>query len=194
MNTRREMALGLLAMPLAARAVETVSETNRPAVPMPESRTNEVAEGEVKEASKAEPRPAPPPYSVDMATIISYTIYAEARGEPWAGKMAVASVIKTRSMRSGLSMAEVCLQNKQFSCWNDLTEVPGYFITGEGIQPRDLTARMKCFGIAWALMVSDDVKWDYLTHFYNPDKATPAWAFELRGTRTIGRHVFGYID
>lgn len=179
MKSRREMAIAMLGMPLVARALETNSQ-------------EEAANG-LQPEQKPEPAPIPPPYSVDAANIISYTLYAEARGEPFEGKKAVASVIKTRALRSKIPPAEVCLQSKQFSCWNELKDVPEFYITGEGIQPDDQHARAECYGIAWVLMVGKR-KWDYLTHFYNPDKATPGWAYELKGTRIIGRHVFGYID
>jgi len=171
MSTRRELVHALWGLPLLARTARSEAQVNPPA----NAGTDFL------------------PYSESTARIISYTIYAEARGEPFDGKMAVASVIKTRAMRAKMPLAEVCLQSRQFSCWNDLKAVPDFFITGEDLQPIDLEARMECYGMAWVLMVSKR-KWDYLTHFYNPDKVTPDWAFELKGTRIIGRHVFGYID
>lgn len=133
------------------------------------------------------------PFSEAAARIISYTLYAEARGEPFKGKMAVAAVIQTRARRSKTSLSEICLKDKQFSCWNDLNVVPEFYSMGEGIEPDDLQARSDCYGIAWVLM-SSTREWEHLTHFYNPEKATPSWADELRGKRTIGKHVFGYID
>lgn len=191
MNTRREMAIALLGLPLLARSVQQEVETNLPVAQEPEHQPKPGVK--LPPETKARPRPVPPPYSEAAARIISYTLYAEARGESFDGKMAVASVIKTRALRSNFSLAEICLQDQQFSCWNDLADVPEFYITGEGIQPDDLQARSECFGIAWVLLVSRR-KWDYLTHFYNPDKATPDWAYDLKGTRIIGNHVFGYID
>jgi len=187
MNTRREMTIALLGLPLVAKAApletQPISQTNAPAEP----------EAALQPETKPEKKIPPAPLSVAAATIISYTLYAEARGESFDGKMAVASVIKTRSTRSKKSLAEVCLQDRQFSCWNGLNSVPEFYVTGEGIELDDLKARGECFGIAWVLLTSNR-KWDHLTHFYNPDKATPDWAFELKGTRIVGRHVFGYID
>lgn len=192
MNTRREMAIALLGLPLAARVVQAGEDTNLVEFLPPDSQTNSPAQPEAQPESTQEMK-LPPPQSVAAANIISYTLYAEARGEPVDGKIAVASVIKTRSIRSKKSLAEVCMQSKQFSCWNELKAVPEFYISGEGIELADLKARGECFGLAWILMTSNQ-KWEHLTHFYNPDKATPDWAFELRGTRIIGRHVFGYID
>lgn len=159
MSTRREVAIGLLGLPVITRAA----------------------------------KPELNPYSEAAARIISYTLYAEARGEPFKGKMAVAAVIQTRARRSNTSLAETCLKDKQFSCWNDLNAVPDFYSTGEGIQPDDLQARSDCYGIAWVLITSTR-DWDYLTHFYNPEKAMPSWAGDLKGKRVIGNHVFGYMD
>lgn len=133
------------------------------------------------------------PYGEEAARIVSYTLYAEARGEPFKGKLAVAAVIQTRARLAGSSLVGVCLQAKQFSCWNELTAVPAYYITGAGMQPADIQARSDCYSIAWVLL-SSSRKWQYLTHFYNPAKATPSWAASLRGKKTIGNHVFGYMD
>lgn len=50
------------------------------------------------------------------------TIWGEARGEPWAGKLAVAHVIKNRADRGGWwggTVYAVCHKAKQFSCWDD---------------------------------------------------------------------------
>jgi len=133
------------------------------------------------------------PYSEAAARIISYTLYAEARGEPFKGKMAVAAVIQTRARLSSIPLYEVCLKDQQFSCWNDLDAAPEFFSAGEDMLPADIKARSDCYGIAWVLM-SSDREWDYLTHFYNPSVVTPYWAQSLLGKRTIGNHVFGYID
>ncbi len=133
------------------------------------------------------------PFGESAARIISYTLYAEARGEPFKGKMAVAAVIQTRARHSNISLTETCLKDKQFSCWNSLKAVPEFYISGKGILPADIKARSDCYAIAWVLM-SSTRKWNYLTHFYNPSIANPSWAGSLRGKRTIGNHVFGYID
>lgn len=138
-------------------------------------------------------RPKMEPYGEDAARIISYTIYAEARGEPFKGKLAVAAVIQTRARLAGSSLVEVCLAKKQFSCWNELSAVPAFFVTGEGMRFADIKARSDCYSIAWVIL-SAPRKWNYLTHFYNPAKATPSWASSLRGKKTIGNHVFGYLD
>lgn len=55
--------------------------------------------------------------------IIGTTIWREARGEGHGGMIAVAKVIKNRATdakkRWPTDPEHVCLQRRQFSCWND---------------------------------------------------------------------------
>lgn len=50
------------------------------------------------------------------------TIWAEARGEPLEGQIAVANVILNRARQGGWwgdDVVKVCRKPKQFSCWNN---------------------------------------------------------------------------
>jgi len=49
--------------------------------------------------------------------VVAATLLGEARGEGRCGVYAVACVLQQRSINRRLSPAKVCLQNKQFSCW-----------------------------------------------------------------------------
>ena len=53
--------------------------------------------------------------------VMARTVYGEARGEPDTGQRAVAHVIlnRLRDKRWPDSIKDVCLQPKQFSCWNE---------------------------------------------------------------------------
>lgn len=46
------------------------------------------------------------------------TVYMEARGEPYEGKLGVAFVILNRSRAKKQSISDVCLSPWQFSAWN----------------------------------------------------------------------------
>lgn len=179
MSTRRTAATALLSLPMISAAAKVIEFDAQPP--------------EVDAVRKAPVSFDAGQISEDAVRIISYTIYAEARGEPFSGKKAVAAVIHTRSQLHRISMPEVCLKEKQFSCWNSISEVPTYYAAGIGLRQADVKARSDCYGLAW-LLVARVVKWDYLTHFYNPDKASPSWGRDMRGIQTIGKHVFGYID
>lgn len=64
--------------------------------------------------------------------LLALTVLGEARNQPYAGKCAVAHVVRNRMDAKGLSVADVVLSPWQFSCWNPedpnklfLTEVVG---------------------------------------------------------------------
>lgn len=128
----------------------------------------------------------------DAAHVISYTLYAEARGESTTGKLAVASVIYTRSKLLDISSPEVCLMPRQFSCWNNVPTVPHFFITGDNLAPADALARDECYRIAHMLLENQH-HWEFFTHYYNASKVHPRWANAMEGVKVIGRHTFGYI-
>lgn len=171
MSNRRDVTAALL---IGAPIVTSALTTNS---------TNKI----VQKKAPAEP------LGEEAARIISYTIYAEARGESFKGKKAVAAVIATRAEILKKSMAEVCMQPRQFSCWNEISAVPENYHKGLKLQPADIKSRSDCYGLAW-LMIAGVVKWDHLTHFYNPSKASPTWKRNLEGVKMIGNHVFGYMD
>lgn len=67
-------------------------------------------------------------FTVSMAGVnrraiyhMASTVYGEARGEPFMGKVGVAWVILNRAKNPrwwGEDIISVCLHKKQFSCWN----------------------------------------------------------------------------
>ena len=60
----------------------------------------------------------PVAYKLQERNIVAMTILGEARGEGQAGMYAVACVIAQRSVAWNKTPIQVCLQRKQFSCWN----------------------------------------------------------------------------
>src|SRR4051812_25123549 len=61
--------------------------------------------------------------------ILALTIYGEARGETIEGQIAVGNVIRNRVVALKKTYRDICLADKQFSCWN--TNDPNYIILGE---------------------------------------------------------------
>jgi spore germination cell wall hydrolase CwlJ-like protein len=131
--------------------------------------------------------------------ILVLTIVGEARGEPIEGQIAVANVIVNRALRRKISVKDVCLAPKQFSCWNEndsnrplLEELAKEFIRGE-YQLKDYKQ------IQWIVegilegKLSDNTKGSdhYMTtSLFNSDKR-PKWASApLKDPIIIGNHVF----
>lgn len=125
----------------------------------------------------------PYPSPEDLAGL---TIYLEARGESFAGKMAVAAVIRNRmamKYQSDGTIKGTVLKRKQFQPWNRQ-------------QPLQVLAnfnkrRMEDSLLAWRLVQDGRNVVDGAVLFYNPRIArTPRWAEVGQKVATIGEHEF----
>jgi spore germination cell wall hydrolase CwlJ-like protein len=110
------------------------------------------------------------------------TILAEARGEGPDGMAAVAACIQQRSLNRSMTPEEVCLEKKQFSCWN-------------GKRPADLEHLLKLPQAKTANWLSKNLhklnraKIGYADH-YHADYVKPYWAKNRTSTIKIGKHIF----
>lgn len=64
------------------------------------------------------PDPHTPLRDQDPVVLLALTVLGEARNQPYAGKVAVAQVVKNRMLAKGLSVADVVLAPFQFDCWD----------------------------------------------------------------------------
>ena len=111
--------------------------------------------------------------------LMAKIVYAESKGEPYEGKVAVASVILNRVLNPGFpnSVKEVILQPNAFSC----------VIDGEiNVVPTE-----ECYNAVYDAIKGNDPTNEAL-FFYNPDIATCSWmqGVEKSDSKYIGQHVF----
>ena len=117
-----------------------------------------------------------------QAGVVALTILAEARGEGPDGMAAVAACIQQRSLNRSMTPEEVCLEKKQFSCWN-------------GKRPADLEHLLKLPQAKTANWLSKNLhklnraKIGYADH-YHADYVKPYWAKGRTSTIKIGKHIF----
>ena len=120
---------------------------------------------------------------------LARTGYGEARGEPFIGKVAMMYVVTNRVLAGKWrnTIREVCLQPKQFSCWNASDPNRAKLTTVSLPDKRFL----ECLGVA-ALVMSKAVPdpTHGATHYYNPAVVSPRWAKSMIETAVIGRHRF----
>ena len=113
---------------------------------------------------------------------LSEAIYHEARGEPWRGRLAVATVIINR-VKSPLfpnSVCEVIRQPRQFSYWWD----------GKSDRMKDKVARLVAFRMARKVLEglrSTEVNGAL---YYHTNRVDPNWAGHLRQVAAFGSHIF----
>ncbi len=142
--------------------------------------------------------------------VLACTLYGEARSEPLEGIIAVACVIRNRAQdtkgRWGKSIRDVCLQPKQFSCWNDgplTTEKDGKTIHTNHGRLSTLVADLKagvapddrfkeCAWVATGVVNNwnrDTVKG--ANHYHTASLIPrPAWAQEHAPIIQVKSHVF----
>lgn len=131
------------------------------------------------------------------AETLARTIWGEARGEDYSGRIAVGCVIRNRVKSSILwwkrsplegEYVKVCRCPKQFSCWNE--DDPN-LAKLESVDESD-DDYAECLDISKGLIIGEvpDIT-DGATHYYATSmKESPKWASKLYATRRIGRHIF----
>ena len=124
----------------------------------------------------------PCPYADD---IVVATIIMEAGGEYHVGALeAVYEVIMTRAKKRKMTPAEVCLQRKQFSCWND---------KADGIKALEETIAQAKKHPRWVIaknVLGKQSNYTKGADHYHADYVDPYWAKSLTKTVQIGRHIF----
>lgn len=125
----------------------------------------------------------PCPYAND---VVVATIIMEAGGEYDIGALeAVYEVIKTRAKKRNKTLAQVCLQRKQFSCWNG---------KADGIKSLEATiAKAKKhprWEIAERILGSNTNFTNGADHYHANYINKPYWADSMIVTVKIGRHIF----
>jgi N-acetylmuramoyl-L-alanine amidase len=134
----------------------------------------------------------------DMETL-ALTIYGEARGEPIEGQIAVGCVIRNRALARKESYKEVCLEPKQFSCWNEndpnysiLSNLAEKMLSTNGLIPSDILKQ--CLYIAvgiinGAILDNTNGSNNYMTtDLYTANVVN--WAREMKVSAVYGRQTF----
>ena len=125
--------------------------------------------------------------------IAAKTIWGEARGEDFTGKMAVAEVIVNRAIRTDgqfaldTTLAVTCLRSKQFSCWNphDPNMQKMLLIGPDDVMYRSgLEALLRVINNGAELTLTNGA-----TH-YHTKKVSPSWSDGHIPSAIIGSHLF----
>jgi spore germination cell wall hydrolase CwlJ-like protein len=130
--------------------------------------------------------------------ILARTIEAEAATENYTGKIGVGATIANRaaSGKYGNGIKGVILKKGQFSPWNSYT---GYAKGEQGKDMLNLKPSSDSYKAAAAILAGDyQDPTGGATHYVNESISKPDWLDEMknqkRGTKKIGRHLFGNAD
>lgn len=116
-------------------------------------------------------------YSSSDVYLLAKLVYAEARGEPYTGKVAVAAVVLNRVKSPSFpnTLSGVIYQPWAFTAVND-----GQI---------NLTPDQTCKNAARDALNGWDPTYGCL-YYYNPKTATSKWITSRKTVTTIGKHVF----
>lgn len=121
------------------------------------------------------------------AGIVADTLYLECRGESKLGQRAVATVIFNRAKERNLSLEQVCLQPKQFSCWNSGYKKPLPTKDKDVLAMRSLEQLEKEMKSGTFQPLGS---WNH----YHTVNTNPSWSKKMYSVRVIGKHKFGRIN
>jgi len=118
---------------------------------------------------------------------IYQTVWGEARGETYQGKLAVANVIlnRVRDPRWPDTAYRVCHDKWQFSAWNENNPNRKKM---QRLRADDLNE--ECMEATLYAVASDDDPTKGATHYFAQYIDTPRWAKEMVETTRIGTHRF----
>ncbi len=121
--------------------------------------------------------------------IMTRTIWGEAEGEPWFGKLAVAAVILNRAAdkRWPKSVGEICLQPGQFSCWNNPSSRLFKIATVDTHSPSYIECHEATLQLTTSRKFFDTIMG--ATHFHAKG-IMPKWAKDKKPVYIIARHMF----
>jgi spore germination cell wall hydrolase CwlJ-like protein len=119
--------------------------------------------------------------SGNASEIVAATLILEAGGEYATGSMeAVNEVIRNRAAKRKLTTRQVCLQRKQFSCWN----------SGRIEQLLAKAKRHPRFNEALAIVNGKPTNYTGGADHYHADYCNPYWTSSMKKTCIIGKHIF----
>lgn len=136
--------------------------------------------------------------AIQASNIVARTLYMEARSEGTNGMNAVASVIMNRAGKKAENLPGICLAEKQFSCWNDKSNLDAKSYTtlipkGAAKKGKDQDAWKYCQELAGKLMNEKFESTVGNRNSYHTTGVKPDWDAKMKDKKTIGKHVFGYL-
>lgn len=136
------------------------------------------------------------PHTMEDLKHMTATLWGEARGEPFDGKVAVAFAILNRVKAGGWygkTVKEVCLKPFQFSCWNhgdkNYSQVHKILTSFDSEYGKSEVVRecMAACVVALNGVAHDDTQG--ATH-YHTKRVSPAWSKDKFPVFVVGNHLF----
>jgi spore germination cell wall hydrolase CwlJ-like protein len=118
---------------------------------------------------------------IQASDVVVATLILEAGGEYAEGSMeAVYEVIVNRAINRRKTIEQICLQPKQFSCWNNVSVERGV----------EIAKRHRRWREAQAIVYGPVTNYTSGADHYHAKRVNPYWKNSMTVTATIGNHIF----
>lgn len=129
-------------------------------------------------------------FSLGDLEVLARTVFGEARGQEFKGQLAVAWVVRNRAARPqrfAQTIAGVCLQPAQFSCWN--RSDPNFVrLVSVALPDAAYVTALAAAGMVLTDQAPDPT--GGADHYYASHIKPPAWSKAMKQTARIGAHIF----
>lgn len=136
--------------------------------------------------------------------VAALTLIGEARGEGYDGRIAVVNTFHNRAADKGRQVADVCLQESQYSCWwgeNDNAQyvrglAAAVWFTRVPLSTHDARLFTLCkYLVGGVLTGALPDNTNGATHYYSPRSMVPvgrvpSWAKDRTPSATVGHSIF----
>lgn len=138
--------------------------------------------------------PLPNNTTIDEFACAVEAIHFEASGEEYTGKLAIVELIQQRIDFRHRSVTSICgaiYADKQFSYNN---EGQPSVIIKDNIAAADFKESVQiALDFTQGKLTEFDIIPDDMLHYYNPDKVTPSWEYDIVESMKIGSHLFAEL-
>ena len=147
--------------------------------------------GNMDRTHQAEPVRRIAPAEDDEIKVVALTLFGEARSQTIRGKRAVASVIYNRANGNAKLFKKVCLEKRQFSCWNqnDPNSRILHNVNVRKMSNSDRKSYGECIVVAQS-MFAGKFQPSVSSQHYATKQVNPYWARRMMVEVVIGNHVF----
>lgn len=130
--------------------------------------------------------------------VVARTLWMEARGEGDIGLNMVMTVIWNRAGGNPEHLVEKCLERKQFSCWNNISnKTPRTYsikFPKSALAGKECSTWNKCQKLATSAIEGTFTPVNnYWNSYYNPHKCNPDWGSQLTKATMVGHHRVGSL-
>lgn len=120
---------------------------------------------------------------------MALNVFNEARGESFAGQLAVATVTMNRAKTED-RVCKTVFAHRQFSWTIGTKIVSGGYVIPKHSVPKDTEAWLRAVRVAEIALSGKAFDFSFGAKHYHADYVSPRWADAGKMTSVVGRHLF----